>query len=85
MVPYTFTRNDTYTVYEIYHEDGSILKKLRIQDDLTLEQRKYFQDYKNQKSEYYLKKQQDSLDTMEEEQYDTYVATVKNDEKTNHV
>lgn len=84
MVPYNFTRNDTdYTVYEIYHEDGTILKKLRIQDDLTVEQKKYFQDYEAQKSDYYLKKQQDTLDAMEEEQYDTYVATVKNGEKTN--
>ena len=85
MVPYNFTRNDSdYTIKEIYHEDGSVLKKLRIEDDLTLEQRQYFQNYEQQKEEYYLKKQQDTLEIMEEEQYDTYATTVKNNEKTKH-
>ena len=56
MVPYNFTRNDSdYTIKEIYHEDGSDLKK-----------------------------QQDTLEIMEEEQYDTYATTVKNNEKTKH-
>ena len=75
MVPYNFTRNDSdYTIKEIYHEDGSVLKKLRIEDDLTLEQRQDFQNYEQQKEEYYLKKQQDTLEIMEEEQYDTSVS-----------
>ena len=59
MVPAPHSRNDSnYTVNEIYYSNGTLIEKLLIEDeDLTLEEREYFQDYEGQKEAYYNKKQ----------------------------
>ncbi|WP_302291044.1 hypothetical protein [Methanosphaera stadtmanae] len=74
MVPAPHSRNDSnYTVNEIYYSNGTLIEKLLIEDeDLTLEEREYFQDYEGQKEAYYNKKQQDKLDAIEDRQFDEY-------------
>lgn len=44
-------------IYYLKYQNGTPIKSLDISDDLTLEQRKYFQDYESQKEQYYYDKE----------------------------
>lgn len=52
----------------MYYKNGTEIKSLDISDDLTYEDRQYFQDYDGQKEEYYQKQVQDELDAIESQE-----------------
>lgn len=61
-------KNYQYPVTGMYYKNGTEIKSLDISDDLTYEDRQYFQDYDGQKEEYYQKQVQDELDAIESQE-----------------
>ncbi|RAP44813.1 MAG: hypothetical protein BZ134_02625 [Methanosphaera sp. SHI1033] len=66
---YKLTDSDVFGVLVMYYKNGTEIKSLDISDnDLTADQRQYFDDYNQQRQEYLEQQTADEIDSMSSQQ-----------------
>ncbi len=63
-------RDYDYIMLKMYHKNGTEIPTLDVSDDdLTVEQQKYFDNYEQERQDYYQEQQQEDLDSMSDYSY----------------